>query len=643
MTAQRLFDVLPVRVAQALVDVVVFAACFATAYVVRFEGSVPEQFLGQMLVLLPYVALARLAVNSVFGVYRAVWRYVGMREALRFARAIAVVTAVLLALRLFFPSDSLYVNVPIGVIVLEGLLSFITMTGVRFLRRMQHERSIEHERSAVKRKKTLLVGAGEGGLALAREAGKSPELGLEVVGFLDDDPGKKGLELHGARIIGPLDQLQQALAAQRPEQVYITTGRIPANKILAIADACREANITLRIVPSLYEILGNGVAARALREVRIQDVLSREPVRPSLSIKDLKRVYGGRSILVTGAGGSIGSELCRQLLALEPRSLVLVERDENNLFQVNRLLNGMEISDRHHQALVDICDVSALEQVFRDLKPEVVFHAAAYKHVPVMETFPASAVKNNLVATRQLAEMASRHGVESFVMISTDKAVNPSSVMGATKRLAEVSVQVEAEKSNTHFSCVRFGNVLGSRGSVIGIFKEQIKRGGPVTVTHADATRYFMTVEEAVNLVLQAGTLGERGEVFMLDMGEPVRILDLARQMIRLSGFSEFEIPIEIVGLRPGEKLFEELSLEEELVSPTALRKVFRVRPVTFDVSRLSSQLSSIARAASNNDHASVRKLLGEMGIRFRSPEADQTEPPPTKPDPAPLGRATGR
>jgi FlaA1/EpsC-like NDP-sugar epimerase len=330
--------------------------------------------------------------------------------------------------------------------------------------------------------------------------------------------------------------------------------------------------------------------------------------------------YGGKRVMVTGAGGSIGSELCRQLAFMRPAQLILAERDETNLFEIERELMAAKVSTDVVPLLLDVMDGKQVEKAFRDFQPQVVFHAAAYKHVPMMERFPWEAVRNNVFATKQLAELAEEHGVESFVMISTDKAINPTSVMGATKRFAEQIVQVFAAGSKTRFSCVRFGNVLGSRGSVVGIFQDQIANGGPVTVTHPDATRYFMTIPEAANLVIQAGTLGARGEVFLLDMGEPVRIIDLARQMIRLSGFTEKEIPIKVIGTRPGEKLFEELSATAENLAATELRKIFRCKPVPLDTKRLEALVERLQFVVRGRDGEGVRAVLAELDIGYRPP-----------------------
>jgi len=606
--------------AVVMLDFVIAALAVAAAYLIRFEGAIPYKFYRQMLLLVPIMAGARVAMNAAFGIYRMVWRYIGLRETLRFVESVMVGSAALLLCRLllFSHSHSKYLLIPFGIIVIEGTFSFVGMAGTRFLPRILAERATQKRPVGTA---TLLVGAGRGAIAIAKEAFRHPDLELRLVGFLDDDLAKAGREIHGLPVLGTLQQIERVAEENRVAQLIITSAEIPPKKILSIMDTARALNLTVRIVPGLFEILGSKQSASALREVRIEDLLSRDPIPPSLSIEDLTASYEGKRVLVTGAGGSIGSELSRQLVLMKPAKLLLLERDETNLFEINRELRKRRIEDVCVPVLVDITNSKDLESVFKTYKPDVVFHAAAYKHVPMMEHFPWQAVRNNVFGTKRLIELSIEHGVESFVMISTDKAVNPTSVMGATKRIAEQVVQMSARDSETRFSCVRFGNVLGSRGSVVGIFREQIEKGGPVTVTHPEATRYFMTIPEAANLVIQAGTLGAEGEVFLLDMGEPVRILDLARQMIQLSGFTEADIPIQIVGSRPGEKLFEELRTDAEDISKTKLRKIFHCKPVCLDeglVGRILERLDFVVRS---KDSDGVRNCLRDLEIGYKQPE----------------------
>jgi FlaA1/EpsC-like NDP-sugar epimerase len=620
---------LQVQIAAVILDVFIVGFSTMAAYAIRFGfvGMVQAKYLYQMMLLVPVLILARVVLNALLGVYRVVWRYVGLREALRFVRAVAVGSALLsvalLVLRYATSGRYELLQVPIGIIILEGTFTFAGTSASRFLPRILAERGRSDASGA---QPALLVGAGRGGLAIAREAALNPKLGIRPVGFVDDDPAKIGKEVHGLRVYGALGDLLRVIRQTGAGVVVITTSAIRPAQIWKIMDQTRPLGIQVRTVPRMFELLDYRVGADTLREVHIEDLLSRDPVPPSLSMEDLGRSYGGKRILVTGAGGSIGSELCRQLVRMGPAVLLLAERDETNLFEIDRELGrepGRELrQDRPgvicEPLLVDICDTQVMAEVFRQHRPDVVFHAAAYKHVPMMERFPHEAVRNNVFGTLRLAELADRQGVSSFVMISTDKAVRPSSVMGATKRLAEMAVQQMAASSQTSFSCVRFGNVLGSRGSVVSIFRRQIQDGGPVTVTHPGAMRYFMTVAEAAHLVIQAGTLGCRGEVFLLDMGEPVKIIDLARQMISLSGATEATIPIEIVGSRPGEKLFEELKTDAEKLEKTPLRKIYRCSVGAIDGPRLQATLEQLELLVHARDGAGVRSCLRALDIDYR-------------------------
>lgn len=600
-----------------MLDFAICAGSVLLAYLLRFAdvGALTGQYLRQALILTPLLAFSRVFANHAFGIYRVLWRYVGLEEALRFIQTVGVVSAVLLVFRLFLSDVAWHFGVPISVIIIEGAFSFLGMAGARFIPRIieAYRRSGTDDPG----ERTLLVGAGRGGLTIAREALRDPKLGIRPVGFIDDDRAKAGMELHGLRVLGTSKDLERAIQESNATQLVITTSAFAPKRILELVDVSRPLGVSVRIVSGLFELLDKQVSAASLREVRIEDLLPRDPVPPSLSLEDLARRFGDKKVLVTGAGGSIGSELCRQLVRMNPRALLLVERDETNLFEIERELSEHRIEDVCVPLLADITSQPDMERVFKEHRPDVVFHAAAYKHVPLMERFPERAVHNNVFGTKLLVDLAHEHGVESFVMISTDKAVKPTSVMGATKRLAEMIVQNMARTSQTAFSCVRFGNVLASRGSVVGIFRDQIARGGPVTVTHPEATRFFMTIPEAANLVIQAATLGHDGEVFLLDMGEPVRILDLARLMIHLSGLTEERVPIKIIGTRPGEKLYEELRTEDERIEKTALRKIFRCQPGVPDSARIEATLERMRFLLRAEERTGLRQCLHELGIDY--------------------------
>lgn len=598
-----------------LVDAAITCVALLVAYSIRYEFQIPAYYATQMVWLMPIMSVARVAANRLFGVYRVVWRYIGLHDAVLCAQAVLSVSAIIVLVRWLLGTRFPDLVVPYSIVALEGMLVLVAMTGVRFIPRLLSERV---RSSGVP---TLLIGAGQGATAILREAWRNPDVGLSPIGLLDDDPDKQGKKIASCQVLGKLDELVGVIKRHNVARVLITTQAISPQQIAAIMDACNPLGVSVSIVKGLYESLTDDPSPQAaigMREVRIEDLLAREPIPPSLSMADLRQRYGNKRVVVTGAGGSIGSELVRQLALLEPAVLVLAERDETNLFAIEHELAALRQNVEIRPLLIDIMDREAVARMYQDFAPDVVFHAAAYKHVPMMERFPWEAVRNNVYATKHLAELANASGVAAFVMISTDKAINPTSVMGATKRIAEQVVQDLAKTATTKFSCVRFGNVLGSRGSVVGIFREQIASGGPVTVTHPDATRYFMTIPEAANLVLQAGTLGARGEVFLLDMGEPVKIIDLARQMIRLSGFTETQRPIKIVGTRPGEKLFEELSTESENLSPTELRKVFRCRPVALDHARLDELIAKLDRATTNRDPVGVREVLVSFEIGYQ-------------------------
>ncbi len=605
---------------QVGIDLILGVLCVVLAYLVRFDAVIPEVFAKQMLVMAPVIAVGRLLVNKGFGVYRVVWRYVGVREAVLFAKSVLFLSVILLAVRLLTPSSTSVIKLPIGIIVMEATFFYMGLCGTRILRRILHESQSLHSEAGSEATATLLIGAGQNGLAIAKESLRHRKaLGIRAIGFLDDDLTKSGMQVSGVSVLGTLDDIREVIKQSDAKQVIITSSAVPSKAIVKLIDTCRPMGVPVRTVPGLLELLDKGLSAQSLRDVRIEDLLSRDPVPPSMSLDDLRTVFTDKRVMVTGAGGSIGKELCRQLMALHPESLLLLERDENNLFEVNREVRG---NGQGVAILADIQDRKELARIFKEYRPQVVFHAAAFKHVPMMEKFPTESAKNNVFGTKNLAELADEHGVETFLMISTDKAVNPSSVMGATKRMAEVIIQNIAPTSTTKYACVRFGNVLGSRGSVIPIFRDQIRKGGPVTVTHRDATRYFMTIPEAANLVIQASTLGDSGEVFVLDMGQPVKIMDLARQMIHLSGCNEDQVKIEIMGSRPGEKLFEELKTEEEGITNTKLRKVFRVQPEEFAIAHIEEILKRMDFAIRATDHDGIRAALEDLGIGFTKAES---------------------
>ncbi|MGB8224512.1 MAG: nucleoside-diphosphate sugar epimerase/dehydratase [Polyangiales bacterium] len=621
------------RTSQFAIDIGVLMLAFFLAMLLRFDWNVPRVMFRQLMIVLPYVVLSQYAFLSVFGITRFSWRYISLRDTVRIFGAIASATGMLVAVRFLSPHLTnqfplaRYGIVPLGVLLGDFVLAFIGLTGVRALRRMLGERvaSKQHE-GEEHRAPTLLVGAGQGGVLIAQEIARRPDLGILPVAFVDDDPVKQGAVIHGIKVQGTTKDLLRLAQRHGAKQALITISNAPGSAIRRLTESCKEAGLSVKIVPGTYEIVGGRVNLSRIRDVAIEDLLRREQVK--LNTEEVAGVVRGQPVLVTGAGGSIGSELCRQVAAHRPSRLVLVERAENNLFEIHSELSNRFPDLEIIPCVADITDVPRVTQVFREYRPMVVFHAAAHKHVPMMEWNPVEAVKNNILGTQIVADLADTLAVERFVMISTDKAVNPTSVMGAAKRAAELYIQGLSLQSATHFATVRFGNVLGSAGSVIPIFRRQIEEGGPITVTHPDMTRYFMTIPEAVQLVMQAAALSRGGETFILDMGQPVRIIDLAHDLIRLSGFEpDKDIEIRFTGIRPGEKLFEELSTVSEGIERTAHPKIFTGTYDSPHLPALRAQFDTLGALCKTGNPAAIRSALVQLVPEYGEDCAD-SEPP---------------
>jgi FlaA1/EpsC-like NDP-sugar epimerase len=625
------------RSTQVAIDLCVLSAALWVGFYIRFDWDVPPAMLRTLLVLWPYVVGIEYLVLFAHGVPRYVWRYVGLREVSRILSASAAATFLLLILRAggghWWSELAKQVVLPYGVIAINFTLTFLGIAGVRTLRRLLSEKSKADSRRqrGVDPVPTLLVGAGQGGVLVAKEIANRPELGINAVGFLDDDPGKKGTLVHGIPVLGSIDAVGRIAPGLAAKQALITVSNAQGKTVRRISELCSKAGLEVKIIPGVYELVGGQINLSRIRDVAIEDLLRRDPV--TLDSEAIAHALQGRTVMITGAGGSIGSELCRQVSQFAPHCLLLVERSENALFEIHREIARNFSEQRTLPCIADITDRARMSQLLAEFQPEVLFHAAAHKHVPMMEEQPCEAVKNNVHGTRQLADLADEYGVATFVMISTDKAVRPTSVMGASKRAAEIYVQSRARCSQTRYVTVRFGNVLGSAGSVVPIFKKQIAQGGPVTVTHPDMERYFMTIPEATQLVLQAGTMGAGGEIFILDMGEPVKIVDLARDLIRLSGFSEEEIRIEFSGIRPGEKLFEELSTAAEAANPTHHPKILVGRTSAEGNEDIEHRLDRLVQAAlqgaSSRVKAELRRIVTDYsGADANSGLAAELSPP---------------
>jgi FlaA1/EpsC-like NDP-sugar epimerase len=594
------------RLGQAAVDACLLAIAYWLAFELRFDGSVPHRFDSLYGKTVWIVVVVNMVVFIAMRFYTKWWRFTSLRDLQSiFVGVVVGGAAEILILTRWHPAHS--PAVPHGVLFINLILTLLLIGGARFVVRSVMERPARGELVASGRR-VVICGAGEAGNILIREMQRNHTLGYIPVGIIDDDPRKRGLRVNGVKTRGTRAQLPRILREHQVDEVIIAMPSAPGSVRREIVEVCRKQGVRCTTLPGLPELITGEVGVRRLREVRVEDVLGRAPVEVDLA--KVARYLNGRTVMVTGAGGSIGSELCRQVAALGVRRLVMVDHSENNLFEIE-----LELRDHGSTNLVaviaDCKDEASMAQAFRDHRPQIVFHAAAYKHVPMMEHNPLQAVANNALATNLLADLAERFDVERFCLISTDKAVEPKTVMGATKALAERVIEARAQASRTRFAAVRFGNVLGSSGSVLPIFRRQIAAGGPVTVTHPDMTRFFMTIPEAVQLVLEATGIADGGDIFVLDMGEPVRILDLAHRMIELSGRQpDRDIRIEVTGIRPGERLHEELFNVDEQVRPTRYGKVMRATRPPLDHEQLRSGLADLQRRVADRTEAGLDEAL---------------------------------
>jgi len=560
------------RLGQVAVDACLIALAYYLAYALRFDSGVPNRYEELLTDTFAFVLVMKLAIFALFGLYSKLWRFVDQRDFESLVKAVVVSSFVLIvALFLLSPGD---ISPPRGVMALDFLLTLALPVSARFLVRAVVERPRGAFVQSAERE-VLIVGAGNGGQQVALELRRNPGLSTAPIGFIDDDPRKRRMRIAGLEVLGATGDLPRVLDDTQPSEVVIAIPSAPGVLRQQVVTACRSRNIPVRTLPTTFELLSGGVnLVRQVRELKVEDVLGREPVR--VEIDRVGAYLRNHTVLVTGAGGSIGSELCRQIARVSPRKLVLLENGENALFEIARELDEERHFGRAVPVLADVKDATRMAEIFEEHEPSVVFHAAAYKHVGLMEENPVEAVRNNAVATRIVAAAAGEAGIERFVLVSTDKAVSPATVMGASKALAEWAIEAAQHRyRSTNYAAVRFGNVLGSSGSVVPIFRRQIAAGGPVTVTDERMTRYFMTIPEAVQLIIRSGELATGGEVFVLEMGDPVKIVELARNMIRLAGLEPGEdIAVEVIGQRPGEKLHEELFNPGERPQPTPAEKI---------------------------------------------------------------------
>jgi FlaA1/EpsC-like NDP-sugar epimerase len=597
-------------------DILILVSAFLLTYKLRFDFFLPAHEYANVLAQLFVVVCAELAALRLAGVSRFVWRFTGMTEARAIALAAPISTIPLLILCALLPRELDILRVPVPIILMNTVLAFGGILGARVMRRAVFEQAERNRRAraghANQKKPILLVGAGRDGMMTAREIQGRGDLEMEIIGFVDDNTQIQQKVIGGIKVLGTTSDIPQLVSRHAIDHVVISMMHGSRKQFRSILEICESVGVHVQVIPSLSEILQGKVSVSRVRNIQIEDLLGREPVQ--LDEGDLTELLREKVVMVTGAGGSIGSEIVRQLARFNPSGVLMVERAEPSLFQIEREMREINPELRVVSLVADVCDEPRMRHAFSSFRPQVVFHAAAHKHVPMMESNPTEAIKNNTLATHLLGRLAGEYEVETFVLISTDKAVRPSSIMGASKRVAELVIQWLDQHYTTRYVAVRFGNVIGSTGSVIPIFKDQISKGGPVTVTHPGMVRYFMTIPEASQLVLQAGAMGEGGEIFILDMGEPVSILELAKDAITLSGLKPFEdIEIVFTGVRPGEKLFEELEMKGESVAKTRHPKIFIGRISAYPEAQVRQALDQLQALAANSHHERLREFLSEL------------------------------
>ncbi len=590
--------------ARTIVHLLAFAAVYATAFALRYDFAIPAESVTVLYRSIVWVALLKLAVFYATGSYHGSWRYV------TFADLLSLFNATFIASLTIWAVDTFIVDayrVSRAIVLLDGALTCLALGGLRCLWRLGNEPWLVQRHSGERR--VLIVGADPASAVLAQQVLRQLRPQVHIVGFVDRHASRVGTYLAGIPVLGHFDDLIHVAERAGVQELLVLDGNLPGDELRALMDCTHDTDLTWKALPTLADLL-SGKSRQPLRDVDINDLLRREPV--TLDLGAIGQSLAGRVVLVTGAGGSIGSEICRQVLRFRPATLVLVEKGENSLFHLERELLASFAQIPIRACVADVLDTSRMESIFSEYRPHAVFHAAAHKHVPLMELNPGEAIKNNVLGTKCVADLAHRHAAQRFVLISTDKAVNPTSVMGATKRLAERYIHALAQSSPTRLVVVRFGNVLGSNGSVVPIFQEQIRRGGPVCITHPAMRRFFMTIPEASQLVLQAAAMGRGGEIFVLDMGQQVRIVDLARDLIRLSGLNARDVEIRFTGIRPGEKLYEELHDEHEHRLPTAHPKVFSAYHPPEPLLDVERSLEQLLRRCDESPEV-VRRALQEL------------------------------
>lgn len=610
----------------SILDAAIVTAAILIAYLLRFDFHIRQQYFA----VLPYVIITHIILILITfnwtKMYRRVWRYASIGELVSLVKATTISESMFFVLYITAQANFPTFVVPRSIFPLSWALIILSVGGSRLAWRMFRDSYLKlqpHHR------RTLIIGAGQAGALIAKELKHSPDSDLYPIAFIDDDRTKWDLEIMGLPVVGGRERIPETVHKYNIQKIVIAIPSASKTEIARIIEICKTTKVRIKILPRVFDLINGKVSVNMIREVSVEDLLGREPVQ--VDLEGIAGYVTDQVVLVTGAGGSIGSELCRQICPFNPKKLLLLGHGENSIYDIELELSRMFPNLTLETVIADIQDRRRIREVFDTYRPSVVFHAAAHKHVPLMERNPSEAVKNNILGTKNVAESAHEFGASRFVLISTDKAVNPTSVMGVSKRIAEMIVQGLAGVSQTKFVAVRFGNVLGSRGSVIPLFKRQIKEGGPLTVTHPEMIRYFMTIPEAVQLVIQAGALAQGGEIFILDMGKPVKIADLARDLIRLTGFEPDEdIKIIYTGIRPGEKLFEEILTNEEGLSATKHNRIYVGKPVDFPLDELEFMVKKLEHVSTKKDvlnrSEEIKELLRQIVPTYqKTPEKTGT------------------
>ena len=595
-----------------LIDAIILSVIPIFALLLRFEGVIPAAEFMVFRNCLPWMVMISLAIFYFYGMYHRIWHYARIRDLVALIGAVTLSQAAI-----FIVTVIADIPVPKSVSILTWLLSICAIGASRLMFKVNLDMVTE---SKGNKDNLLIVGAGDAGAMLVRELEQNSAATINIIGFVDDDEKKRNGRLAGFPIIGNINELPQIVKANKIDEIVIAIPSADGDTIRHIDSQCHQTGAKVRIMPGIYEMVTDEVEMGQMREIRLEDLLRRDPIH--LDFAKITNYIAGKTILITGAGGSIGSEISRQISRVGAKEIILLGRGENSIYEIHQELKRKFPEQTYHTVIANITDKERMARIFQKFQPQVVFHAAAHKHVPLMEIQPDEAIRNNVFGTQNVAELADKNHAEIFVLISTDKAVNPTSVMGATKRTAELVLQEINQHSRTKFVTVRFGNVLGSRGSVVPLFEKQIAAGGPVTVTHKDMTRFFMTIPEAVQLVLQAGSQAEGGEVFLFDMGKPVKIKDMAEDLIRLHGFTPGkDIQITYTGLRPGEKLYEELLTSEEGTTSTKHKKIFKAHIQPLDEQDLKASLQTLNETT---DKQTILKTLKHMIPTYKSKQLQE-------------------